>query len=101
MTRRSTEAAVQRRVVCAALRDNLGRIVTSPRHFDAIMVEQIQRVGRDQDAFRTAKQGFVDQRGEFLTRTEAWVVAQAAGQIIRRVGGDTLNGGNLFSENLY
>ena len=43
-------------------------------------------------------QGFIDQRGNFLTREEAWIVAEASGQIIRRVGGD---GKKLYSENLY
>jgi hypothetical protein len=33
-----------------------------------------------------------------MTREEAFEVASAAGQIIRRVGGDD---GKLFSENLY
>jgi hypothetical protein len=46
-------------------------------------------------------QGFLDQHGVFLSRTEAWKVAEAAGQILRRVGGDDANGGTLFSENLY
>lgn len=45
--------------------------------------------------------GFVDNFGNFLTRTEAWKVAEAAGQILYRVGGDTANGGTLYSENLY
>lgn len=44
------------------------------------------------------EQGFIDQRGNFLGRQEAWQVAQAAGQIIRRVGGDTEAGGTLYSE---
>lgn len=45
-----------------------------------------------------AEQGFIDQRGAFLTREEAHKVATGAGQIIRRCGGDD---GRLFSENLY
>lgn len=46
-------------------------------------------------------QGFVGNRGQFLTREEAWKVALDAGQIIRRVGDDDRNGGTLYSENLY
>ena len=30
-----------------------------------------------------------------------WNVAKAAGQIIKEVGGNDLNGGTLYSENLY
>jgi hypothetical protein len=44
------------------------------------------------------EQGFIDQHGVFMTREEAWIVAEAACQIIRRVGGD---GARLYSENLY
>jgi hypothetical protein len=36
-----------------------------------------------------------------MNRLEAWEVAWAAGQIIKRVGNDTMNGGTLYSENLY
>lgn len=84
------------RVVCAALRHNSGEILCGPRHFDGIMQARIAF-----DPFghwRAAEQGFVDQRGNFLTREQAYLVAKAAGQIIRRCGGDE---GTLFSENLY
>lgn len=85
-------------VVCAALRDKLGRIVAGARHYDTVMTEQIRRSVPDQDAWRRCEQGFIDQLGVFLTREEAWTVAFDAGQILRRVGGD---GEKLYSENLY
>jgi hypothetical protein len=44
------------------------------------------------------RQGFLDNKGIFLTREEAHTVAKAAGQIVRRVGGDA---NRLYSENLY
>lgn len=47
------------------------------------------------------EQGFVDHHGIYLDRQEAWKVAEAAGQIVRRVGGDTVKGGTPYSENLY
>lgn len=80
-----------RMIVCAALRRG-ETIICGPRHWDSICR------GTSKDGW---EQGFVDQRGVFLTREEAWYVALAAGQIIRRVGGDTIKGGRLFSENLY
>lgn len=83
---------MERRIVCAAIRDGHGSIICGPRHWDKICRST------KHDAW---EQGFVDQRGEFLTREEAWKVAEAAGQILRRVGGDSINGGRLFSENLY
>lgn len=85
---------LNRRIVCAAL--CLGKtVICGPRHFDWIMQRQILRDGRD---WRKAEQGFVDQRGAFVTREEAWKIAKDGEQIIRRVGGD---GKKLYSENLY
>lgn len=80
---------MDRRVVCAALRDSHGTIICGPRHWDSICR------GTSKGGW---EQGFVDQRGAFLTREEAWKVAFDAGQILRRVGGDE---GHLYSENLY
>ena len=89
---------MEQRVVCAAIRlDDL--IITGARHYDSIMRQTIDHydmyVVRD---WYESEQGFIDQFGTFLSREEAWVVAEKAGQIIRRVGGDD---GRLFSENLY
>lgn len=85
------------RVVCAALKDANGRIVTGARHFDSVMMEQIKR-GPAVDDWRGADQGFIDQKGNYLTREEAHVIASANKQILRRVGSDECS---LFSENLY
>jgi hypothetical protein len=55
--------------------------------------------------------GFIDQEGDFLTRAEAWKVADKAGQIRRPYGferhyknqrvANVGDEGLLFSENLY
>lgn len=83
------------RVVCAANRKRFtGEVVLGLRHWDAFM-KKLDTEGDPVD------QGFVDSRGTFLSRTAAWKVAYAAGQIIRRVGGDEADGGTLYSENLY
>ena len=88
---------VNRRVVCAALLNKDGRIVCGPRHFDQTMMVQIKdRPGVD--SWRDADQGFIDQRGVYLTREEAWEIAERENQILRRVGSDVPC---LFSENLY
>ncbi len=85
----------QRRVVCAACRDeSLGRMVIGARHNDGIMHLYA-------DDFSGWQDGFIDQHGTCMDRQEAWQVASAAGQIIRRCGGDDANGGTLYSENLY
>jgi hypothetical protein len=59
------------------------------------MIQQIQ--ARKED-WRTAEQGFVDQRGEWLTREEAWIVADGEQQIIRDPDWMV---GHLHSEHLY
>lgn len=91
-----------RRVVCAAMRNSTGDIVTGARHYDGIMRQHIDRLresnGHEVWSKGDIEQGFIDNRGVFLTREEAHKVASAAGQIIRRCGGDSEK---LFSENLY
>jgi hypothetical protein len=84
-------------VVCAALRKG-EVIICGARHFDSIMRSTIRVLSND---YRGYEQGFIDQTGKFLTRVEAWKVAEANGQIRRRCGNDTSDGGTLFSENLY
>lgn len=95
---------MQRRVVCAANKASDGTIFAGARHFDDVMRTQIsiylERQGKDITEV-SFQQGFIDQRGVFMTRVEAWAVAEASGQIRERVGGDSANGGTLYSENLY
>lgn len=88
---KQTEA---RRVVCSAIVFDGGRMVCGPRHHHCFW----NAAANGLNVSDTHVQGFVDQYNEFMTREEAWEVAQAAGQIVRRVGGDD---GRLFSENLY
>ena len=97
-----------RRVVCAAiLKLPHGYRVIGPRHHDLVMQTQDKwavEAGEYTENSRfpdRENQGFIDQYGVFMTRTEAWQVALAAGQIRYRCGGDTANGGTLYSENLY
>lgn len=95
------ELTKQRRVVCSACRSSkTGRIVLGPRHMDDVMRMHV-RLCLDLDFHDYDDQGFIDQWGVFMSRTEAWKVAEAAGQIVYRCGGDTANGGTLYSENLY
>ncbi len=86
-----------RKIVCAAVQVNYDYIVCSARHYDFVMNAQMSLI---EEAYSSANviQGFIDQHGNFLTREQAWKVADEAGQIVRRVGGD---GVELFSENLY
>jgi hypothetical protein len=95
-------------VVCAANRHSNGTIVLGARHFDGLMRKTISDrcLGFPNETWNSAEQGFIDQFGKFLTRTEAWIIAVKMNQIRRFVGGqntDSLNMDNieLFSENLY
>lgn len=91
---------MQRVIVCAAMRDRkTGNVVCSVRHWDKLthwLFDSSEEAREFDD-----EQGFVDNKYNFLTRQEAWKVAEAAGQIKRRCGGDTADGGTLYSENLY
>lgn len=91
----------QPRIVCAANWTDRGVLVLGIRHHDAFMRQQVRALGHGFSKEDLDYQGFVDQFGKFYSRAEAWKVAEAAGQIIRRVGGNERDGGTLFSENLY
>lgn len=81
-------------IVCAAMRQG-NIIVAGARHFDSIMLSQIKAMNIPK---RDWEQGFIDQYGNFLTREEAWGVADTAGQIKKVISGMK---GLLWSENLY
>ena len=98
-------------IVCAAIHNRTtGRIVCGPRHGDCL--NSVIEFGIDPNPDgKVWECGFVDQDNNFLSRVEAWKVADARGQIRRPTGweqhfdhcrkpglGDE---GLLFSENLY
>lgn len=87
------------RVVCAAARIDINRIIVSPRHHDALFRATVDMLPEaDRDEWKFAEQGFVDQFGNFLTREEAREIAVRHNQIIHRCGGDEVK---LYTENLY
>ena len=84
-------------IVCAANKHpTTGRIVCGARHYDTLMRAQIY-AAEGSDVWKGCEQGFIDQRGRFWTREEAWGIAETNKQIRKRVGVE----GTLFSENLY
>ena len=102
------------RIVCAANRHReSGALVLGARHFDRFMGDAIdalctlnaadpavsiaQGIGYA-EGWVSSEQGFINQIGTFLTREEAWKIAETNGQIIHREGLPT---GKLFSEHLY
>jgi hypothetical protein len=76
-----------------------GYIVTGTRHYCPIMNMQIDAIGDDAlveyaGGHDNIIQGFTDQYGIFLTRSEAYIIARDAGQLLpRHAYGET-----LFSE---
>jgi hypothetical protein len=88
------------RVVCAANRNADGLIVAGARHYDDVMRAQIKS-STGNWRVNMVEQGFIDQFGNFLSRQEAWTIANRNNQITRRCGGDEADGGTLYSENLY
>ena len=85
-------------VVCAAIRcERLDIIIASPRHFDTMTHKLLDAVTGDESEKWVWEQGFIDSRGNFLTREEALVVAEESRQHLF----DTIRHEQLFSENLY
>jgi hypothetical protein len=86
------------RIVCAAMYKE-GRIICGARHFDAVMRQQME-ASEGIKWWRSCKQGFINQFGEFLTREEAYIIALEQGQIYRPDGGSG-DKKTLYSEMCY
>lgn len=96
-----------RRVVCAANRYG-DYIVTGMRHYCVVMNMQIDSVGGldvlhhyartcDHDEAKNYEQGFIDQYGNFLDRSTAYIMAKENGQLLDGVGRPH----TLFSEDVW
>jgi len=97
-------------VVCAAMKLKDGTVVTGVRHTSPDMRSVMKRIFGPGYHRLVVEQGFLDNRGNFLTREEAWKVADRAGQIRRLDSKEFLpspreagvgDEGTLYSENLY
>lgn len=74
----------RRRVVCAAIKHPLmDQPIIGIRYDSPDMEAQKLRSGYDSDSWTQAIQGFVDQNGIFMEPREAYIIAKAAGQILR------------------
>ena len=90
--------------MCAAIRADDGELVLGIRHYSEDMHRQIEhRLDGWKFLHRLDdNQGFVDQHGVYMDRREAFLVAEAAGQIVYPEGcGSGLEGKRLYSEGLY
>lgn len=88
-----------KKIVCAACKYK-DYLFLAPRHFDMVMHNQIKLMGVKSKEYKGhVEQGFIDQKGNFLNRKEAFRVAAEAGQIIEKTGGKDSK--ELYSEDLY
>lgn len=91
-------------VVCAACRYG-EMIICGARHYDMVMHGVLAQLKQDAlfefEKAGKAEQGFIDQRGVFMDRREAYKVAVEAGQLNVRREKAPGPEGMLFSEDLY
>lgn len=87
----------EQRVVCAACRWPDGHIILGIRHYSPDMRLSIALQGYN-PVEQGIEQGFVDQRGRFLTRQEAYEIAERQGQYKPY---PPFTRGTLYSEDLY
>ncbi len=86
------------RVVCAAIRHHESQVVIcGARHYDNVMRAAVKALVTDPEEQKTwwhSEQGFIDQFGAFLTRKQAWKIAEREGQydVIASVQGGGLSG---------
>jgi hypothetical protein len=94
---------VPRHVVCAAVKFDTGLVITGARHWDSVMRNIVEfgfgGFSKFRDYHTEVSQGFIDQYGEYMTRTEAAYIVNANNQHLRAVNPETITG--LFSEDLY
>ena len=90
------------RVVCAAYKMEDGLIVTGIRHYSPEMRAIMERIYGEGYHLKVDRNfhngGFVDQYGTYLTREEAWVIAERNRQIIKDHDKCI---GTLYSEHIY
>jgi hypothetical protein len=96
-TAEAIRAALPPRIVSAAMKMSDGLIVVGVRHYSPDMRSTLWRIYGASYKLSVVEQGFIDTRGNFLTREEAWKVAECNGQIRHVVSSP----GELYSENLY
>lgn len=84
-------------IVCAATLMKDGAIVTGIRHYSPEMRAIMKKAYGEGYHLLVAQQGFVDNFGKFLSREDAWIIAEKNGQIQYQVSSPS----ELYSENLY
>lgn len=85
-------------MVCAAILMDDGGVIPGVRHYSPDMRALMRRLYGDGYWSHEKEQGFIDTRGQFLDRTDAFILAQTNGQCPHLPKNGTAC---LFSEDLY
>lgn len=81
-------------IVCAAIKDEDGLIIPGARHLDMIMINILKSLGVE--GYKRYDQGFIDKYGNWLSRRDAYDIAEDNGQLKSEDPNRI-----LYSENLY
>lgn len=89
---------MEERIVSAANRSPDGFVVMCVRHGCDLFYGTVDKIYTEDENYCDWEQGFVTNKYRFVDRSEAWIIAEKQGQIIRD---KDLCLGTLYSENLY
>lgn len=89
---------MEERIVSAANRSPDGLIVMCVRHGCDLFFGVVDEMFDEDKSYLDWEQGFVTNKYRFVSREEAWIIAEKQGQIIRD---HDLCVGTLYSEHLY
>lgn len=87
------------RVVCAAMKMEDGLIVAGVRHYSPDMRETLFKMYGEGYHKKVVEQGFIDNRSQFLSREQAFILAKQNDQLIRHP--IKILKTELFSEDIY
>ena len=89
---------MEERIVSAANRSPEGLVVMCVRHGCDLFFGVVDEMFDEDKSYLDWEQGFVTNKYRFVSREEAWIIAEKQGQIIRD---HDLCVGTLYSEHLY
>lgn len=94
---------MEERIVSAAMKMPNDIVVLCIRHSDVHFQNIIDVFSKGNETTArnlswNSEQGFITNKNRFVSRKEAWIIAETAGQIIRN---KEQNVGTLYSEHLY
>ena len=89
---------MEERIVSAANRSPEGLIIMCVRHGCDLFYGVVDQIFDIDTEHHEWEQGFVTNKYRFVTREDAWLIAEAQGQIVRDCGKCR---GTLYSEHLY